>query len=73
MLLFGVAGYVLIEAVRRFVDPPDVASIPMLVVGVIGLFVNLIAFALLRRARPRASTCAAPTSKWSQTCSALSA
>lgn len=49
VLLFGVAGYVLIEAVRRLDDPPDVASVPVLVVGIIGLAVNLVAFALLRQ------------------------
>ncbi|MBI5090593.1 MAG: cation transporter [Actinobacteria bacterium] len=49
VLLFGVAGYVLIEAVLRLGDPPEVASLPVLVVGAIGLAVNLVAFALLRR------------------------
>ncbi len=48
-LLFGVAGYVLVEAARRLDDPPDVASVPVLVVGSIGLVVNLVAFALLRQ------------------------
>jgi len=48
MLLFAVAGYVLFEAVRRISDAPDIASGPVLVVGVIGLVVNLAAFALLR-------------------------
>jgi cobalt-zinc-cadmium efflux system protein len=48
MLLFAVAGYVLFEAVRRINDAPDIASRPVLVVGVIGLVVNLAAFALLR-------------------------
>ncbi len=48
-LLFGVAGYVLVEAARRLGDPPEVASVPVLVVGVLGLGVNLIAFALLRQ------------------------
>jgi cobalt-zinc-cadmium efflux system protein len=48
MLLFAVAGYVLFEAVRRINDAPDIASGPVLVVGVIGLVVNLAAFALLR-------------------------
>jgi cobalt-zinc-cadmium efflux system protein len=48
VLLFGVAAYVLVEAARRLEDPPDVASLPVLVVGVIGLGVNLVAFALLR-------------------------
>jgi cobalt-zinc-cadmium efflux system protein len=49
VLLFGVAGYVLIEAARRLDDPPEVSSVPVLVVGMIGLLVNLIAFALLRQ------------------------
>jgi cobalt-zinc-cadmium efflux system protein len=49
VLLFGVAGYVLVEAARRFDDPPHVESLPVFVVGVIGLCVNCIAFVLLRR------------------------
>lgn len=48
MLLFGVAGYVLYEAVSRLSDERDVASTPVLVVGIIGLVVNVIAFLLLR-------------------------
>ena len=48
VLLFGVAGYVLFEAVRRLSDAPDVASTPVLIVGVLGLIVNVIAFLLLR-------------------------
>ncbi len=47
-LLFAVAGYVMIEAVRRIGDAPEVASTPVLVVGVIGLAVNVVAFFLLR-------------------------
>jgi cobalt-zinc-cadmium efflux system protein len=48
LLLFLVAGYVLYEAVSRIGDAPDVASLPVLVVGIIGLAVNLTAFWLLR-------------------------
>jgi cobalt-zinc-cadmium efflux system protein len=48
VLLFLVAGYVLVEAVRRWGDPPDVLVGPMLVVAVIGLLANLAAFWLLR-------------------------
>ena len=48
LLLFGVAGYVVIEAVRRFDDAPDVHAGPMLAVAVAGLVANLVAFALLR-------------------------
>jgi cobalt-zinc-cadmium efflux system protein len=49
MLLFGVAGYVLVEAARRLDDPPEVASVAVLFVGVVGLAVNVVAFALLRQ------------------------
>ncbi|KAB1139260.1 cation diffusion facilitator family transporter [Micromonospora sp. DT46] len=48
MLLSGVAVYVVIEAVRRFGDPPEVLAGPMLVVAVLGLLANIGAFALLR-------------------------
>lgn len=49
VLLFGVAIAVIVEAVRRFGDPPEVLGTPMLVVAVLGLAVNLAAFWLLRR------------------------
>lgn len=49
VLLFGVAIYVLIEAVSRFRDPPEVPGITLLVVAGLGLGANLVAFALLRR------------------------
>ncbi len=48
MLLFGVAGYVLIEAARRLSDPPEIDAAVVLVVGVLGLAVNLASFFLLR-------------------------
>ena len=47
VLLFGVAGYVLFEAVRRLSEPPEVPGTPILVVAVLGLIVNLISFRLL--------------------------
>ena len=49
VLLFGVAGYVLYEAVDRLNDPPEIASFPVFAVGVLGLVVNIIAFLLLRQ------------------------
>ena len=49
VLLFAVAGYVLVEAIRRLDDPPEVASLPVLIVGGVGLMVNVIAFVLLRQ------------------------
>ncbi len=48
VLLFGVAIYVLVEAIRRFSEPPEVLGIPMLVVAALGLAANLVAFGLLR-------------------------
>lgn len=48
LLLFGVAIWVLIEAVRRLGAEPEVLGVQMLVVAVLGLVANLVAFALLR-------------------------
>ena len=48
VLLFGVATYVLIEAVRRWNNPADVLVGPMLVVAIVGLVANVVAFGLLR-------------------------
>jgi cobalt-zinc-cadmium efflux system protein len=50
VLLFAVAGYVLVEAVLRLADSGrvEVASVPVFVVGVLGLVVNVIAFLMLR-------------------------
>jgi cobalt-zinc-cadmium efflux system protein len=48
VLLIGVGGYVLVEAIRRLGDPADVIGGPMLVVAILGLAANLAAFALLR-------------------------
>ncbi len=48
VLLFGVAGAVLLEAARRVRAPATVLVGPMLVVAVLGLVVNVVAWALLR-------------------------
>jgi cobalt-zinc-cadmium efflux system protein len=47
-LLFLVAGYILWEAVGRLSQPPEVASVGMLVVATLGLVVNLISMRLLK-------------------------
>jgi cobalt-zinc-cadmium efflux system protein len=49
LLLFGVAGYVLFEAAKRFRDPPEVLSTSMLFVAIGGLVVNIAGFWLLRQ------------------------
>jgi cobalt-zinc-cadmium efflux system protein len=47
ILLFAVAGYVLIEGIGRFFDPKPVESVGMLTVATIGLVVNLISMRIL--------------------------
>lgn len=47
ILLFGVALYVLVEGVRRLIEPEPVESVGMLVVAVLGLGINLISMRLL--------------------------
>jgi cation diffusion facilitator family transporter len=51
LLLLVVAGYVLVEAVRRIGEPPEIASGLMLAVASIGLAVNLASLAVLHRSR----------------------
>ncbi|MBY0524435.1 MAG: cation diffusion facilitator family transporter [Gemmataceae bacterium] len=48
VVLFLVSFYILYEAYRRFQDPPDVQSLPMLAVAAVGLVVNLIGIWMLR-------------------------
>jgi cobalt-zinc-cadmium efflux system protein len=48
VLLFGVAGFVLIEAWRRLTEPPEVASGLMLAVAAVGLVANAVSMWLLR-------------------------
>ena len=47
-LLFGVAGYVMYEAIHRLQDSPEVSTTPMIVVAIIGLLINIICFRLLQ-------------------------
>ena len=48
VLLAAVAAYVVIEAIGRFGDSPEIDQTTMLVVAVLGLLANLVAFVLLR-------------------------
>lgn len=49
MTLIGLAVFILIEAIRRFAEPPEIASTGMLIVAVIGLLVNIAAAFILNR------------------------
>ncbi|PSL58475.1 cobalt-zinc-cadmium efflux system protein [Saccharothrix carnea] len=48
VLLFGVAGYVVHEAVGRFGNPPEVPGLPVVLAASAGLVANVVAFFLLR-------------------------
>ena len=51
LLLLGVGAYVVVEAVRRIGDPPEIRSGVMLWVAVLGLVANLVSLSLLRGGR----------------------
>lgn len=48
LIMLGVAAYVVVEAIGRIGAEPEVASTTMLVVGAIGLAVNVVSMVLLR-------------------------
>lgn len=48
VLLFGVAGYILYEAVERFQHPTEVAGTPMMITAALGLLANVVVFLFLR-------------------------
>ncbi|MFD9891714.1 cation diffusion facilitator family transporter [Amycolatopsis sp. NPDC059027] len=48
LLLFGVAGYVLVEAIGRISDPPAVPGLPVLLAAAAGLVANIVSFLVLR-------------------------
>lgn len=56
VLLMGVAAYVMVEALRRLAQPPEVLAVPMLAVAVVGLGVNLVGLGLLRSGAGRSLT-----------------
>lgn len=47
LFMFAVIGWILYSAIERFFNPIEVLSTPMLIVAVIGFFVNLIVFFIL--------------------------
>jgi cobalt-zinc-cadmium efflux system protein len=48
LMMLGVGAFVIVQAIRRIGNDPEIASTTMLVVGAVGLTVNLVALALLR-------------------------
>jgi len=56
VLLFGVAGLVLVEAWRRFASPPEVEGGVMIAVAAVGLAGNLVSVWLLREGQSRSLT-----------------
>lgn len=49
LLLLAVATFVLIEAIGRLSEPPEIPGPPLLIVAALGLAVNLISFRLLQQ------------------------
>ncbi|MCU1669388.1 MAG: cation diffusion facilitator family transporter [Blastococcus sp.] len=49
LLLIAVAGYVLVEAIRRIGHPPEISAGLMLVIAVGGLLVNLVSLTVLHQ------------------------
>lgn len=47
LTMVAVVGWILFEAVRRFFDPVEILATPMIIIAVLGLLVNIVAFALL--------------------------
>jgi cobalt-zinc-cadmium efflux system protein len=56
VLLFAVAGFVIVEGVHRLVSPPAVDSALMVVFAVVGLVGNAISLSLLRRGQAESIT-----------------
>ncbi len=56
VLLLGVCAFVVVEAVRRIGDPPEIGSGIMLAVACVGLAVNLVGLAVLRSGRRESLT-----------------
>ncbi len=51
--LLALGALFVVEAVRRLLDPPDVAGVPVLVVALVGVLVNIAATLAMRRADRR--------------------
>ncbi|GAA2102083.1 cation diffusion facilitator family transporter [Microlunatus panaciterrae] len=51
LVLVGVGGYVVVEAIRRLISPPAIATGPMIIFGGLGLVCNITAMLILLRDR----------------------
>ena len=49
LTLFAIAGWIVIEAVRRLLEPSDIHGISMIAVAAVGLLVNIIGFWIMSR------------------------
>lgn len=47
--LFAIAGWIVIEAVERLVNPVEVQGVPMMAIAAIGLMVNVVGFWILSK------------------------
>ena len=47
LALIGIVAWIFIEAVQRFMSPPDVRGMPMMVIAIAGLLVNVVSFLVL--------------------------
>jgi protein-S-isoprenylcysteine O-methyltransferase Ste14 len=64
LVLTGMGLYVLIEGMRRLVEPSPVDVAPMAVFGAVGLVGNLVGVAFLYRSRQASPTCAGRSWRW---------
>lgn len=46
-ILLGIAGYIIFESVGRLREPQDIHTLPVIIVGVLGLIANLVVMRLL--------------------------
>ncbi|WP_110670772.1 cation diffusion facilitator family transporter [Salinicola halophilus] len=47
LMLFAIAGWIVVAAIQRFTEPVEVMAAPMMAVAVLGLVVNLVVFKIL--------------------------
>jgi cobalt-zinc-cadmium efflux system protein len=50
LALWGISVYIFYEAYQRFLSPPQVHSLPMLIIASVGLLANVVALLVLKRA-----------------------